>query len=85
MKFSIDIDCTPEEARQFLGLPDVQAFQEAMMALVQERMTEQVKAMDPEALMKTWLPTGMQAWENMQEAFRRGFSGASADRSRNDE
>ena len=85
MKFSIDIDCTPEEARQFLGLPDVQGFQKAMMDLVQERMAEQVKAMDPEALMKTWLPTGMQAWENMQQAFMRGFSGASADRNRDGE
>ena len=84
MKFSIDIDCTPEEARQFLGLPDVQEFQKAMMAMVQERMTEQVKAMDPEALMKTWLPTGMQAWENMQQAFMRGFSVTSADRSSDD-
>lgn len=85
MKFSIDIDCTPEEARQFLGLPDVQGFQKAMMALVQERMTEQLGAMDPEALMKTWLPTGMQAWENMQQAFMRGFSGAPAGRKGDDE
>ena len=85
MKFSIDIDCTPEEARQFLGLPDVQEFQKAMMALVQERMAEQLGAMDPEALMKTWLPTGMQAWENMQQAFMRGFSGASAGRNRDEE
>jgi hypothetical protein len=76
MKFTIDVDCTPDEARQFLGLPDVQEFQSAMMALVQERMTEQVKSMDPEALMSTWLPTGMQAWENMQESFMKGFSGA---------
>ena len=42
MKFSIDIDCTPEEARQFLGLPDVEAFQKSMMELVQERLTAQV-------------------------------------------
>ncbi len=85
MKFSIDIDCTPEEARQFLGLPDVQEFQKGIMAMVQERMTEQVNAMDPEVLMKTWLPTGMQAWENMQQAFMRGFSGASTSRSSDNE
>jgi hypothetical protein len=23
MKISVDVDCTPEEARRFLGLPDL--------------------------------------------------------------
>ena len=23
MKFTVDVDCTPEEARRFLGLPDL--------------------------------------------------------------
>src|SRR6516164_5311770 len=31
MKFKIDIDCTPEEARAFLGLPDVKPLQEALL------------------------------------------------------
>lgn len=76
MKFSIDIDCTPEEARQFLGLPDVEAFQKSMMELVQERITAQVNEMDPEALMKSWMPAGTQAWETFQNAFMKGFTGA---------
>lgn len=76
MKFTIDIECTPEEARQFLGLPDVQEFQKAMMAEIQSRMSEQLQGMDSEAMMKNWLPTGMQAWDGLQEAFMKGFSGA---------
>lgn len=75
MKFSIDVECTAEEARHFLGLPDVREFQQAMMETVRERMAEQLKTMDPEALMKTWLPAGAQAWESMQQAFMRGFAG----------
>ena len=35
MKVTIDIDCTPEEARTFLGLPDVKPFQDAMMDKMQ--------------------------------------------------
>ena len=31
MKIRIDIDCTPEEARAFLGLPDVAPMHKAMM------------------------------------------------------
>lgn len=80
MKFTIDVDCTPEEARQFLGLPNVEEFQTSMMSLVKERMTEQLNNMDPDALMKTWLPTGMQAWDNLQEAFMKGFTGSGGQR-----
>jgi len=38
MKITVDIDCTPEEARKFLGLPDVAPMQETLMRQVQERM-----------------------------------------------
>jgi kynurenine formamidase len=30
MKIKIDIDCTPQEARAFFGLPDVEPIQEAV-------------------------------------------------------
>jgi hypothetical protein len=69
MKLKIDIDCTPEEARAFLGLPDVRPMQEAMLAEVQARMTKALAAMDPEAMMKTWLPATLQGWEQLREAF----------------
>ncbi len=76
MNFRIDIDCTPEEARRFLGLPDVQDFQKEMMEELQEHMKEQVRSMDPEALMKSWLPTDLHGWENLQQAFMKGFTGS---------
>lgn len=75
MKITINIECSPDEARQFFGFPDVQQLQQAAMAAVQERMTEQVKSMDPEALMKAWLPTGLREWEDLRKAFMQGFAG----------
>ena len=69
MKISVDIDCTPEEARKFLGLPDVAPMQEALMQQVQERLESNMKAMDPETLVNTWLPAGMQGLEQMQKMF----------------
>ncbi len=69
MKITIDIDCTPEEARGFLGLPDVAPMQDAVMAEVQQRLLDNLKAMDPEALFKTWLPAGLQGWEQLQKQF----------------
>ena len=31
MKITIEIDCTPDEARQFVGLPDVKPMQAAQV------------------------------------------------------
>jgi hypothetical protein len=72
MKLKIDVDCTPEEARAFFGLPDVKPMQEAILAEVQERMMKTIAAMDPETMMKTWLPATMQGWEQLREAFLGG-------------
>ena len=66
MKISIEIDCSPEEARRFLGLPDVAALNETMMGEVRARMADAMKAMDPEVLMKAWLPTGAAGIEQMK-------------------
>ncbi|MBP2229816.1 DUF6489 family protein [Azospirillum agricola] len=69
MKISIDIDCTPEEARHFLGLPDVKPMQDAMMREIQDRMQANLHAMDPETMLKTWLPAGIQGMEQIQKMF----------------
>ena len=51
MKVTVEVDCTPEEARRFLGLPDLQPMQEAVLAKVQQQMLDGVAAVSPEALM----------------------------------
>ncbi len=38
MKITIDIDCTPEEARALMGLPNVAPLNDAMTAHAKERM-----------------------------------------------
>jgi hypothetical protein len=67
MKMNVEVDCTPAEARAFLGLPDVTPLNEAMVAEMQKRMQANVAAMQPEELMKTWTSFGLQA----QDQFRR--------------
>ena len=59
MKVSIDIDCTPEEARAFFGLPDVGPMQQALLKDLEERMRANLAAIEPEALFKTWLPASI--------------------------
>ena len=58
MKVKIDIDCTPEEARTFFGLPDLGPLQQEMLKAMQERMKSAMGAMDPEVIMKAWMPGG---------------------------
>ena len=69
MKIEIDIDCTPDEARRFLGLPDVAPMQDALVDELRRRMFANLESMDPETMMKTWLPLGMQGLETIQKAF----------------
>ena len=69
MKVKIDIDCTPEEARAFFGLPDVKPLQEALLPEVEERLRATLKAMGPEAMLKTLLPATLKGFEQLQEMF----------------
>ncbi|HLS58755.1 MAG TPA: DUF6489 family protein, partial [Paracoccaceae bacterium] len=63
MKITVNVDCTPEEARTFLGLPDVQPMQEELLRELQDRMMANIRAMDPEELMKMWMPASIKGWE----------------------
>jgi Family of unknown function (DUF6489) len=58
MKVKIDIDCTPEEARAFFGLPDLGPLQKEMVGVMRDRMKSAMDAIDPEAIMKAWMPGG---------------------------
>lgn len=69
MKITVDIDCTPEEARRFLGLPDVTPMQEALMQQVQDKMEANLASLEPEALFQTWLPASIKGFEQIQQMF----------------
>jgi hypothetical protein len=76
MKVHVDIECTPEEARAFFGLPDVQPVQAAVMKELETRLMSGMQAMDPETLMKTWVPAGIASMEQMQRMFWQQFGGS---------
>ena len=76
MKFKLDIDCTPDEARAFFGLPDVKPLHDALLPEIEERLKANLKAMDPEALLKTWLPATLKGFEQLQQIFLANMPGA---------
>jgi hypothetical protein len=83
MKIKIEIDCTPQEARSFFGLPDLEPIHEAVSEHMKERMEAAAKAMDPESFMRAWMPGGA-GLEKMQEMFFSAMS-QSAGRTSRDE
>ncbi len=60
MKVTVNIDCTPLEARQFFGLPDVQPMQAAILAEMERRMLADMGKFSPENMMQMWFTGGAQ-------------------------
>jgi hypothetical protein len=59
MKVTIEVDCTPEEARRFMGLPDLTPLHDRYLAMMQQSMDQ--ATISPElvdTMMKGWAPVG---------------------------
>ena len=69
MKCTLEVECTPLEARQFFGLPDVQPLQETIMAEVEKKMLAEIDRFSPEGVLKSWLSLLAQSPEQFQQAF----------------
>lgn len=67
MKMTIEVDCTPVEARSFLGLPDVTPLNEHIVEEMKRRMDANIAMLEPETLMKSWMAMGGQATEQFQK------------------
>lgn len=74
MKLKIEVDCTPEEARTFLGLPDVTGLNSHLVDEMRQRMDANISLPQPDELMKSWMTLGGAA----QEQFRKVMMGAAA-------
>jgi hypothetical protein len=69
MKVNIEIDCTPLEARQFFGLPDVSPMQIAVMDKLQQQMLANIDKVTPEAIMQSWFSFDPKLAEKFQDLF----------------
>jgi hypothetical protein len=76
MKLTIEVDCTPEEARRFMGLPDVSALNERIMDEMGKRVAASMAALSPEELMKNWMAVGAGAQEHFLKLMEAGLSAA---------
>jgi hypothetical protein len=67
MKLKVEVDCTPQEARAFLGLPDVKALNEHLVQEMKNRMDANLAMVAPEELMRNWMTFGGQASEQFMK------------------
>jgi hypothetical protein len=70
MKISVDVDCTPEEARRFLGLPDLTPVHAAYVERMTKFVTDASTAETFGEMVKSWGPmteAGMTMWRQAME------------------
>ncbi|HVZ99499.1 MAG TPA: DUF6489 family protein [Caulobacterales bacterium] len=65
MKFTVNVECSPEEARRFIGLPDVTPLNEKLVEEMTTRMEKNLALMSPDTMLSSWMSVGTQA----QDAF----------------
>jgi len=76
MKLTIDIDCTPQEARQFLGLPDVEALNEMIVTEMTARTKAEIETLaDPEKYITRAMGMTGKGMETMQAMMLAAMNG----------
>lgn len=74
MKINVEVDCTPEEARRFMGLPDLTPVHDAYVTQLTETVKKGISGDALEMMAKGWGPmsdAGFKLWQQMIE----GMSG----------
>jgi len=78
MKVTVDVDCTPEEARRFMGLPDMTSVHEAYVDKMKRMIEEGMTPDTLETMMRNWMPmgeAGMNLWRTMFDQISRAGGG----------
>jgi hypothetical protein len=75
MKVNVEVDCTPEEARRFLGLPDVSKANEAYVDAVLKAMQGVGSLEQMQALTSQLAPMGQMGMSLFKQFMDLGGSG----------
>ena len=70
MKINVEVDCTPEEARRVMGLPDFTPVHDKYIEMLTQSMDGVVSPDVLENVMRSWAPVGdagMSFWRKMFE------------------
>ncbi len=78
MKFTVNVECSPEEARRFMGLPDVTPINDQLVSEMGKRMEKNLALMSPETMMSSWMSVGAQAQDAFVKLMTSGAGAAAA-------
>lgn len=78
MKFTVNVECSPEEARRFMGLPDVTPINEALVSEMGKRMEKNLALMSGESMMQSWMSVGTQAQDAFVKLMTSAATGAAS-------
>ncbi|HKT77468.1 MAG TPA: DUF6489 family protein [Sphingobium sp.] len=84
MKVSVDVDCTPAEARAFLGLPDVTPIHDKYVKTILDSFDGAASVEQMETMFKSVAPlgdAGMRLFRQMMDIGLAGVSSKSGDKS----
>lgn len=79
MKLNITVDCTPEEARAFLGLPDLTPVNDALVSAIKQRIEQNIELVSPEFYLKQWYSMGGQATDSFMQMMTAGARATTGD------
>jgi hypothetical protein len=77
MKVTVDVDCTPEEARRFMGLPDMSSVHAVYVDKLRRTIEEGITPDTVETMIRTWGPMGeasMSIWRQMFDQIAGGVA-----------
>jgi hypothetical protein len=77
MKINVEVDCTPEEARRFMGLPDFTPVHEKYVSNILETMDNGVSPEMIEGVMRSWAPMGEAGFSMWRKMFDQASGGSS--------
>ncbi|MPT48702.1 MAG: hypothetical protein E2598_09825 [Sphingobium sp.] len=80
MKVTVNVDCTPEEARSFLGLPDLSPVHEKYISSVVGAMDGAGSIEQMEKMIRAFAPMGDASMRMFQQMMNIGLSGTSGNR-----
>jgi hypothetical protein len=63
MKVSIEVDLTPSEARELLGMPNLTSIQETFVGIAKDKLERTGNMVDVEPMLRTWTGLGGAATE----------------------
>jgi hypothetical protein len=80
MRLTVNVDCTPEEARAFLGLPDVTHLNAMLVDRVASSAENNLDLVDPRELIKAWTSLGGMMREQFLAAMTTAVGGVQVER-----